>query len=98
MQNPLNERNSVGTYRITRVPMPKPDEYDLYVLHVYVTDNAQPLQANGTYRFDVLPQWIQDAIAALDTAGPNVGVPGLGRKIGSTFWIGEGLDGELFDL
>lgn len=95
MQSPLSKRNSAITYRISRVSMPKPDEYDLYVLQVYVVGDEQPSQANGTYRFDMLPQWMQDAIAALDVAGPGVGVPNIGRKIGSTFWIGEGLDGVL---
>lgn len=95
MQNLPSERNPDTAYRVVQIQVS--GEGPLYGVIVFPIGGATSSKEQF-YRFDVLPQWIQDAIAALDTAGPNVGVPGLGRKIGSTFWIGEGLDGELFDL
>lgn len=90
-----SKRDPDTVYRIVSVRVS--DEESLYGVVVFPT-GSHASSKEQFYRFDVLPQWMQDAIATLDTAGPNVGVPGLGRKIGSTYWIGKGLDGELFGL
>lgn len=45
------------------------------------------LVVDSVYRFDVLPDWIQDAIRMLDAAGVGYPVDGLGRKVGDTYWV-----------
>lgn len=96
MQN-LPSKRGLGAYRISRGRMPD-GEY-VYSITSFTEENMGHAMSDfNCYRFDVLPDWIQNAIATLDTAGSNVGVPGLGRKVGNAYWIGEGLDGELFGL
>lgn len=90
-----SERDPDTAYRVYQAQFN--DNEFMYGVTVFSKEGASTAP-EILYRFDMLPQWMQDAIATLDTAGPNVGVPGLGRKIGSTYWIGKGLDGELFGL
>lgn len=93
MQSLPNERDPGATYRIARHKMPAPCR-DMYSIAVFGGVFGE--YEDKLYRFDLLPQWMQDAVAVLDTAGSGIGVLGLGRKIGGSYWIGAGLDtGDL---
>ena len=77
------ERNPKTSYRVS------PALGGLYVVSVY-PKSPGPI-AVTSYRFDLLPQWLQEAIHLLDWAYPEE-VKELGRKVGETYWI-EAQDG-----
>lgn len=40
------------------------------------------------FRFDALPEWMQDCMRILDVAGENVRVDGVGVRVGEiTYWL-----------
>jgi len=59
----------------------------LYRLTIYPRLPQAIAQTQGSYRLDLLPLWLQDAIRFLDVAGENVKVKGIGVKIGGAYWI-----------
>ena len=69
------------TYRL----VPLEDSLGLYRVAVYPRGPA-PIQ-EATYRFDMLPAWMQDGIRMLDTAGAGYKVPNVGIKIGTNYWF-----------
>lgn len=82
------DRNYKTTYRVAVYPG------GLYEVSTY--PKAPGKIAVASYRFDLLPQWLQEAMHLLDWAHPE-DVKGLGRKVGDkregeTYWI-EGQDG-----
>jgi hypothetical protein len=58
---------------------------NLYRVTVYPR-GSKPIQ-EATYRFDMLPTWMQDGIRMLDTAGAGYKVPDVGMKIGTNYWF-----------
>lgn len=77
------ERNPHTTYRISVWPD------GLYEVVTY--PKAPEKIVSRAYRFDLLPQWIQETVHLLNWAHPE-GVEGIGRRVGSdTYWI-EALD------
>ena len=73
------KRNPGTTYRLTVL------DDGLYHLTVYPKTPAPIHKAN--YRLDLLPEWMQDCLRLLDTAGSGHSVEDVGRKVGSTYWI-----------
>lgn len=71
------ERNPKTSYRVM-------EQGDLYVVSTY-PKSPGPV-AVTSYRFDLLPQWLQEAMHLLDWAHPEE-VKELGRKVGDTYWI-----------
>lgn len=73
------ERNLNTTYRISVWPD------GLYEVVTY--PKAPEKIVSSAYRFDLLPQWIQETVSMLNWAHPE-GVEGLGRKVGDdTYWV-----------
>ena len=73
------ERNPNTTYRISIWPD------SLYEVVVY--PKAPEKVFSAAYRFDLLPQWIQETVRLLDWAHPE-DVKGLGRRVGDdTYWV-----------
>lgn len=85
-----SERNPKTTYRVSQVG-------DLYVVTTY-PKSPDPI-ATASYRFDLLPQWMQEAMHILDWAHPEF-IEGLGKRVGRTdngtavYWI-EAQDGPM---
>lgn len=77
------QRNLSTTYRISIWP----DQ--LYEVTIY--PRAPTPIAIHAYRFDMLPQWMQEAIHLLDWAHPEE-VKALGRKVGETYWVDAQLE------
>lgn len=71
------QRNPKTSYRVMFTG-------DLYVVSTY-PKSPDPI-AVASYRFDLLPQWLQEAMHLLDWAHPEE-VKELGRKVGDTYWI-----------
>lgn len=84
MQNLPSKRDPKTTYKLERLSLGQNQE-PLYGVAFFGTVVYLPT----IYRFDILPQWMQDAVATLDTAGAGVDVVGIGRKVGNTYWIGS---------
>lgn len=85
MQSLPTERNTQTIYRVDRSELHYENQ-TLYTVSVFA--ESLPPVTKTTCRFDMLPQWMQDAIAMLDTAGKGVTVPNVGRRIGDTYWLG----------
>jgi hypothetical protein len=49
---------------------------------------------DSVYRFDVMPDWMQDAIRMLDAAGDGHPVNGLGRRVGGVYWVEAEIEKE----
>lgn len=49
-------------------------------------DEARPL-LDSLVRDDLLPDWVHEYMRTLDVAGSGHSVPGVGKKIGSVYWI-----------
>lgn len=73
------KRNPRTTYRLTAI------DDGLYHLTVYPKTPA-PIH-KATYRLDLLPEWMQDCVRLLDTAGNGHVVDHVGRKVGPNYWI-----------
>lgn len=88
-----SERNPKTTYRVSQVG-------DLYVVTTY-PKSPDPI-AVASYRFDLLPQWLQEAMHILDWAHPEF-IEGLGKRVGPTdtamavYWI-EAQEGDYANL
>lgn len=82
MTQQLQYRDFDLTYRITK------QFGGMYVVSVYSPNHklGRKLSA-GTFREDVLPPWIKEAIALLDFAGLNSYVGGVGEKTQENYWI-----------
>lgn len=73
------QRNPETTYRLTAI------DGKLYYVTVYPKTPA-PIH-KATYRLDLLPEWLQDCVRLLDTAGNGHVVDSVGRKVGPNYWI-----------
>ena len=71
-------RNPKSTYRLI-------EEDGLFRVLVYPKTPAK-IRLH-TYRFDVLPEWMQQAVRFLDTAGKDCVVTGVGRRVGRIYWL-----------
>lgn len=75
----LDVRDPKATYRVACID-------GLY--HVTVYPKIPAAMRTSAYRFDVLPQWLQDACHMIDIAGIGYPVAGVGHKfIGNVYWI-----------
>lgn len=93
MQNPLTERRPEATYRLIKMPLFDEPSKTLYAVQIF--DVGRPVEDSRMclYRFDLLPQWLQAAVAALDVAGSGHVVAGVGKKVGQAYWFPpEGVD------
>lgn len=73
-------RNPETTYHVTC-------DTGLYRLTIYPRLPQAIALTQESYRLDLLPLWLQDAIRFMDVAGENVKVEGIGVKIGGSYWI-----------
>lgn len=72
-------RDPTATYRVAHID-------DMY--HVTTFTRAPAPLAVGTYRFDVLPEWMQNCIRLIDIAGVGYQVAGVGHKyLDHVYWI-----------
>lgn len=72
-------RDPHASYRVAHID-------ELY--HVTVYPKVPAAMSMSAYRFDTLPQWIQDACHMLDIAGVHYPVAGIGHKfIDNVYWI-----------
>lgn len=63
------------------------DGEQLYEITTYPKP-PEPISQNSFFRFDVLPEWMQDCMRILDVAGDGVRVDGIGAKFGTvTYWL-----------
>ena len=92
-----NEQDPETTYKVERDAYDPPVNgyfYKVTTFPEFPTDfSADKLSSYpyvyGWYSLETLPQWLQDAIRALDVAGPGYGVNGLGKRVGNTYWISK---------
>ena len=73
------ERIITTTYRLL---ITEPGYYEVITYPRYPS-----LVVHSIYRFDSLPVWMQDAIRMLDAAGDGHPVDGLGRRVGTNYWV-----------
>lgn len=60
----------------------------MYVISVYSPNHKMGRKlSSSTFREDVLPSWIKEAVALLDFAGLNSYVDGVGEKTQYNYWI-----------
>lgn len=88
-----NEQDPEVTYKIERDAHAYPNNGNFYKVTTYPTfdvdnNNSYPY-TYGWYSLEALPQWLQEAIRALDVAGAGYGVNGLGKRVGDTYWISK---------
>ncbi len=50
-------------------------------------DYIEPNYSHTLFRYDALPEWIQDGMRKLDLAGSGVTVPYFGIKYGHEYWF-----------
>ena len=80
------------TYKVERDAHAYPRNGHFYKVTTYPAfegDNNSYPYTYGWYSLETLPQWMQDAIRALDVAGAGYGVNGLGKRVGDTYWISK---------
>jgi hypothetical protein len=78
----ITERRQDTIYQV----QPPKSAYDMYVVKYYL--HEVPLQqVEVSCRFDVMPQWLREAIALLDATGIGYSVAGLGYKTLNYYWI-----------
>ena len=88
-----NEQDPATTYKVERDALAYPNNGNFYKVTTYPEFYADKQSSYpyvyGWYSLETLPQWLQDAIRALDVAGPGYGVNGLGKRVGNTYWISK---------
>lgn len=60
-----------------------------YILYFMGKDSAAP--ERHLCQEERLPEWMQYHMKVLDSAGQNILVKEVGRKVGSTYWLGKNL-------
>lgn len=50
-------------------------------------DTSLKMVLDKLIRGDLLPDWVHEYMRTLDVAGSGHSVPGVGKKIGSVYWI-----------
>lgn len=84
------QRIITTTYRFKTI---EPDYFEVTTYPRYPS-----LVVDSVYRFDVMPDWMQDAIRMLDAAGDGHPVNGLGRRVGGVYWVEAELEKETTGL
>ena len=92
-----NEQDPETTYKVERDAGIYPVDKYFYKVTTFpefsADFSADKLSSSpyiyGWYSLETLPQWLQDAIRALDVAGAGYGVNGLGKRVGDTYWISK---------
>jgi hypothetical protein len=75
----IGDRDPQATYRVAHID-------DLY--HVTTFFKAPEPTRTATYRFDVLPEWMQNCVRLIDVAGAGYQVAGVGHKyLDHVYWI-----------
>lgn len=79
-------RNPGTSYRIMGEHRNEEGEQLYEVTHYPRTPDD--IRQASYFRFDALPEWMQDCMRILDVAGENVRVDGVGVRVGEiTYWL-----------